>query len=174
MTQCFHGSLQRQSPFRKPSTCQKDILQCQYVYDWCKKHHFKGEIILNTGLYKLCHPSILDGRTWSKLGEHGEYQPGDQKHSIHESKQPGDSKPGDSKHSTDGRTDGRSKNHNMRTWRSWSWVSSRWENFKRNVEPCLHKTSIIVCHEDFLPFSLPRRKVKPITLVPNLSMYDDF
>jgi len=27
----------------------------------------------NTGLYKLCHPAILDGRTWSKLGEHGEH-----------------------------------------------------------------------------------------------------
>ena len=156
MTQCFHGSLQRQGPFQTPSTCQKDILKCQYVFDWCKKHHFKGEISLNTGLYKLCHPSILDGRTWSKLGEHGEHQPGD------------------SKDSTDGRTDGRSKNHNMRTWRTWSWVSSRWENFKRNVEPCLHKTSIIFCQEDFSPFSLPCRKVKPITLVPNLWMYDDF
>ena len=27
----------------------------------------------NTGLYKLCHPAILDGRTWSKLGGHGEH-----------------------------------------------------------------------------------------------------
>ena len=27
----------------------------------------------NTGLYKLCHPAILDGRTWSKLGRHGEH-----------------------------------------------------------------------------------------------------
>ena len=28
----------------------------------------------NTGLYKLCHPAILDGRTWSKLGGHGELE----------------------------------------------------------------------------------------------------
>ena len=26
-----------------------------------------------TGLYKLLHPAIPDGRTWSKLGEHGEH-----------------------------------------------------------------------------------------------------
>ena len=25
------------------------------------------------GLYKLFHPAILDGRTWSKLGGHGEH-----------------------------------------------------------------------------------------------------
>ena len=30
-----------------------------------------------TGLYKLCHPAIPDGRTWSKLGE---YDPGMGKH----------------------------------------------------------------------------------------------
>ena len=26
------------------------------------------------------------------------------------------------------------KNHNIHAWRSWSWVSSKWENIKRNVE----------------------------------------
>ena len=29
----------------------------------------------------------------------------------------------------------RLKNHNIRTWRTWSWVRSRWENIKWNVEP---------------------------------------
>ena len=31
------------------------------------------------------------------------------------------------------------KNHNINihAWRTWSWVSSRWENIKRNVEPGL-------------------------------------
>ena len=42
-------------------------------------------------LYKLCYPAILDGRTKSKLGEHGDHeehgrygkhQPDDRKHSI--------------------------------------------------------------------------------------------
>ena len=26
-----------------------------------------------TGLYKLLHPAILDGKTWITLGEHGEH-----------------------------------------------------------------------------------------------------
>ena len=44
------------------------------------------------GLYKLFHPAILDGRTWSKLGEHrehgidGKHQPHALKHSIYDSK----------------------------------------------------------------------------------------
>ena len=29
--------------------------------------------MLLTGLYILLHPAIPDGRTWSKLGEHGKY-----------------------------------------------------------------------------------------------------
>ena len=29
------------------------------------------------------------------------------------------------------------KNHNICTWRTWSLVSSNWENIKRNVGPCL-------------------------------------
>ena len=45
---------------------------------------------LNSGLYKLFHTAIPEGRTWSKLGEHeehrqykgGKHQPGDLKHSI--------------------------------------------------------------------------------------------
>ena len=30
-------------------------------------------IRLPVGLYKLLHPAIADGRTWSKLGEHREH-----------------------------------------------------------------------------------------------------
>ena len=29
-------------------------------------------------------------------------------------------------------------NHNIPAWRTWSWVSSRWESTKRNIEPCCH------------------------------------
>ena len=39
-------------------------------------------------LHKLFHPTIPDGRTWSKLGEngeHGKHQPDDLKHSIYDS-----------------------------------------------------------------------------------------
>ena len=41
----------------------------------CKKEntlHYMKNILMEI-LYKLCHPAILDGRTWSKLGEHGEH-----------------------------------------------------------------------------------------------------
>ena len=44
------------------------------------------------GLYKSVHPSIPDGRTWTKLGDHGEHgkdgkhQTDDLKHSIYDSK----------------------------------------------------------------------------------------
>ena len=53
---------------------------------------------METGLYKLLHPAIPDGRTWSKLGEHeeqrergehgkdGKHQPDDIKHSFYYSK----------------------------------------------------------------------------------------
>ena len=42
----------------------------------------------HAGIYKLLHPTILDGRTWVNLGEHGEHgkdgkhQPDGLKHSI--------------------------------------------------------------------------------------------
>ena len=56
----------------------------------------KNEIVVSfeSGLYKLLHPAISDGRTWSKFGEHGEHrewgehgkdgkhQPDDLRHSI--------------------------------------------------------------------------------------------
>ena len=77
------------------------------------------------GLYKLVNPSIPDGRTWTKLGEHGEHgkdgkhQPADLKYSIY-----------DSKHSVTQSTlfvkqmiqnnlrRLQLKNYNIRTWRS--------------------------------------------------------
>ena len=31
-----------------------------------------------------------------------------------------------------------SKNHNIRAWRTWSWVSSGWENVKWLLHPCSH------------------------------------
>ena len=43
----------------------------------------------SAGLHELFHPAIPDGRTWSKLGEHGEHgkdgkhQPDDLKQSIY-------------------------------------------------------------------------------------------
>ena len=49
--------------------------------------------ISSSGLYKLFHPAILDGKTWSKFGEHGErgghgkdgrHQPDDLKPFIHD------------------------------------------------------------------------------------------
>ena len=33
------------------------------------------------------------------------------------------------------------RNHNICAWRSGSWVSSRWENIKRNVDPWLQLVS---------------------------------
>ena len=30
-------------------------------------------VLLLTGLHKLCHPTILDGSTWSKFGARGEH-----------------------------------------------------------------------------------------------------
>ena len=61
--------------------------------------HLHQQLYLLTRLYKLLHPAILDGRTWSKLEEHqpehtehterredgkgGKHQPDD---SIHDSK----------------------------------------------------------------------------------------
>ena len=68
---------------------------------WNRNSHAQltRPIYNSTGLYKLLHPAILDGRTWSKLEEHqpehtehterredgkgGKHQPDD---SIHDSK----------------------------------------------------------------------------------------
>ena len=33
-----------------------------------------------------------------------------------------------------------SKNHNIRAWRTWSWVSSGWENVKWLLHPCMFLT----------------------------------
>ena len=38
---------------------------------WSHMYHLSG-------LYKLCHPAIPDGKTWSKLGEYGHGQHGEQ------------------------------------------------------------------------------------------------
>ena len=51
-----------------------------YVYKRCMLLHFVRSIssLVFTylrspaGLYKLFHPAIPDGRTWSKFGEHGQ------------------------------------------------------------------------------------------------------
>ena len=32
------------------------------------------------------------------------------------------------------------KKYKSRAWRTWFWVSSRWDNIKRNVEPCKRST----------------------------------
>ena len=91
----------------------------------------------STGLYKLLHPVILDGRTWIRLEEHqpeqgehterredgkdGKHQPDDLKHLIHDSKHSiSESKhsycqPNDSKHSSLQYLWRRLKNHNIRT-----------------------------------------------------------
>ena len=86
----------------------------------------------------LFHPSIRDVRTWSKLGEHGKdgkYQPDDSKHYIY-----------DSKHCV---CDSKTIFVDQMTLNSLfhggikgiifiqglGWVSSKWENIKRKVEP---------------------------------------
>ena len=37
------------------------------------------------------------------------------------------------------------KNHNIRTWRTWSWVSSGWENVKWLLHPWLWHQQIFFC-----------------------------
>ena len=67
-----------------------------YVHQKKLKDSFFGEKYrsssFSAGLHKLFHLAIPDGRTWSKLGQHGEHgkdgkhQPQDLKHSIYDSK----------------------------------------------------------------------------------------
>ena len=84
--------------------------------------------MLSAGLYKLFHPAVQDGRTWSNLGEHGghgergehwqrgkdgKHQPDYLKHSKCSICQPDDSK-----HPILQHLRRRLKNHNMRAWRA--------------------------------------------------------
>ena len=79
----------------------------QYVNCYLQCHSHEDQKVKHPGLYKLFHPAILDGRTWSKLGEHGDHgehgkdgkhQLDDLKHPIYDSKH-SICKPDDSEHS---------------------------------------------------------------------------
>ena len=106
-----------------------------------------------SGLHKLFHAAIPDGRTGSKLGEHGEHRER-REHGKKAKYQPDKHFIYDSKHffyselktlfcnqmtqntlSYGLYVDGR-RNHNTRARRTRSRVSSKWENIKQNVEPC--------------------------------------
>ena len=99
-----------------------------------------------SGLHRLGHYAILDGRTWSKLGEHGEHGEWRCSPVLHESSW------GVLRFSnwdvlqffnsdvlrvsdflqTIYLRYLQLRKSNIRAGRTWSWVSSGWENVKRN------------------------------------------
>ena len=107
-------------------------------------HH---RLTLEPGLYKLFHPAIPDGRTqktW-KRWETSNIWPKtlstyDSKHYIFKNQNTL------IVHNMTENTlfygfhgDGW-KNLNICTWRTWSWVSSKWENIQQNIEPWIWQT----------------------------------
>ena len=123
------------------------LVPCESHPPWEKLFHKRDVLlllqVLQTGLYKLCHLP-------SRMGEHGEHWEHGQdekhqfdnlKHSIYDSKHSirgskhSFCQPDDSKHSLLQHFWRQLKNHHICAWRTWSWVSSGWENMKWNVEP---------------------------------------
>ena len=72
------------------------------------------------GLYNLCRPAILDWRTWRTYRTR-------KTSAIYFTALMSTFE----------------KNHNIRSWRTWFWVSSRWKNIKWNVKPWLWLVQLI-------------------------------